>query len=370
MVVSSSKWFCGLAVGQLFSFIVCSHCLAQDPFASYYQKLIQDSLQLDLRIPETNSHRSVVAGVEDCRGGTDSRVVAIDEVKHFNFIPVDQRIYLKQPLDQMISQLFRVDSLNHKEAAYLKIQHFELEKRSRFLFCKQYCLHALICVGIHEETNSFLPKGELMYDLSHTRFFIGGSLKKGYKGIIESWLSAFPDDIASVQKSSQAEVPLPYHFRLYDESNPWMQLCSSVDFMITARSYLIDAQMYFVYPEVSQLFWEGARVLRYRHQKTFESIEWGLINGSIKYRLNPTWISGCRFNLFLGINRWKNMNHVDHKLYDAVISDFSIMQNIYYHPRNVRTLTWGLGLFQSISYVYSEKFNFEAGITLHVGMQL
>jgi hypothetical protein len=90
----------------------------------------------------------------------------------------------------------------------------------------------------------------------------------------------------------------------------------------------------------------------------------------MRYRLNPLWLAGYRCNLLFGLNRWKNMKQTDHELYDALIGDFSMMQSIHYHPKNAKTVTFGFGLYQGIYYVYSRDISFEAGFTVHLGMQL
>ena len=163
---------------------------------------------------------------------------------------------------------------------------------------------------------------------------------------------------------------MPYNFRSYSPNAPWIQLNAGGDFILTSDGFLIDGSLHFAYPEARRLFFNSAGIIRFRHQKKFESIEYGLLNNSLNYRLNTRYIFQFRSHFLFGLNRWKDMNTVKHKLYDALIGDFSICQRLHYHPRYARTPIFGLGLCQSVYYIYSRGFKFQFGLLVHLGGEI
>ncbi|MBN1894300.1 hypothetical protein JW906_07380, partial [bacterium] len=111
-------------------------------------------------------------------------------------------------------------------------------------------------------------------------------------------------------------------------------------------------------------------LLRYRRQRLFESIEWGLMNHSLSYRLNLSWMVQLRSNFLLGINRWKDMKTAEHEWVDACICDLSFAECVQFQPRDARSVIFGIGIQQGVYYVYSHGFTFEAGLFVRAGVQL
>jgi hypothetical protein len=257
-----------------------------------------------------------------------------------------------------------------KDHLSLGIYHFDISKRGGFLF-ERCQTNALVRLFQPSNADSLIPVGELIVESSRIKFFTKAELKRGYESAFRVWNQKLVDDVvAVVQGMENAGLPMPYNFRPYSPSAPWMQLNAGGDFILTTDGFLIDGSLHFAYPEAKQLFFNSAGIIRFRHQQKFESIEYGLMNHALNYRFNKKYIFQFRSHLLLGLNRWKDMNTVKHKLYDALLGDFSTNQLLHYHPRFARTPIFGLGFYQSVYYIDSMGSKFQFGVVFHLGMQL
>lgn len=327
----------------------------------FSQKLVRDSLILDIPVSERSLSASDMLSVTDLRENARPRRVAIDEITRYSLIPVDREILLNTPLTDLVSRSLRF--AEEPLPIVLGIRKLDLSTRSHMLFFKQYRLNAMISVS---DSGSSRESGVLLYDTRKTRFFIGSSLKTGYEAVLSQWMDALQNDMDAF---NPAHAP-PYHYRTGAFTEPWMRLAAASDLILTSGGFLIDAQLCFKTPETRRLFWESTGLLRYRHEKTFESIEWGFVNQTLAYRWHPSWLFLIRTHLLFGINRWKNMKIVEHQLQDALIADGSLVQTIRFQPRDQRTVVFGLGLYQDVYYVYASGFCFQAGVTFSVGVRL
>ena len=95
-----------------------------------------------------------------------------------------------------------------------------------------------------------------------------------------------------------------------------------------------------------------------------------IANDFVYFRLNTAAALRLKSQLMLGINRWKDVNLVKHKLYDAMIVDLSLAQSIHYFPVNRKSILFGFGIQESIYYIYSHGFQFQLGFLFQVGIQL
>ena len=149
-----------------------------------------------------------------------------------------------------------------------------------------------------------------------------------------------------------------------------MQLSAGTEIIILQNGFLSDGILSCSYPETKRMFFEATGTMRFRKENKFESIEYGLINSSLFYRLNPNFLLRFRSNLFLVINRWKDMKTTEHKVYDALIGDLSFSQSILYFPIHKKTFTIGFGCFENLYYIYSKYFNFLPDVIFSAGLKL
>lgn len=337
------------------------------------QKLISDSLFLDLKfaIQDTGQLPVKIDSVCDLRNLENPRQIGVEEKTHYGIVPVDLYILALKPLDEIIQSAFPAAAPKKDNPLVLGLKQFELKNRSQSFFFKKYEIYALVELLDETDDDSLISIGELAYSTSKTDFFFKTKLKNGYENVFKSWSLEFIDNLKDVSEYlAQEKKEPPYNFRISRPNLPWIQLLSGVDFTLLPNAFLVDGYLTFTYPEVKRLFQKSAGSIRFRREKIFDSIEYGIINGAMNYRLSSKYLLSFKYDLFLGINRWKDMQSKKHKIYDALIGDMSFGQSFLFHPIHCKTLFMGLGFFENMYYIYSKGFQFKPGIKLTAGFQL
>jgi hypothetical protein len=339
------------------------------PFSISGQKLVLDSLVLDIRLQSDTVFQSLsIDTVMDWRG-INSRIAAFDEVTQYGFIPVDQVILLPRPLPELIMEMFPDDSSNAGSGTGLAVEHLDLSCSKPFPFFRRYNLRASVLILLRSSGDSLLPKGSLVFDSAITGRKKPGTAPR-YRFLIEEWLSKLPREVNSTVQALKNGPDMPYHFRMVGSKSVWTRLNAETELITTFDSWMIDGMMFFSYPESHRSFIENRALIRFRSQKKMDSIEWGVFNFSRYHRLKPSWTTVVRTNALFGINRWKDMETAHHQVYDAMIADLSVIESMRYHPRDARTLILGLGIIQDLYYVYSKGLKFQVGVTVQIGVQI
>jgi hypothetical protein len=350
-----------------------SHVIALVVFtaSAFSQKLVKDSLLLEIQEPPAQLVAIQIDTILDNREYSHPRLVAIDEVTKYCFIPVDLYIMTEKPLVPLIKDLFYTPSPGSGTSLVLGIKHFRLKQNSVWMFFKNYQLNAVVTISVVSNNSTRSIEGELIFESEIRRFFAGSTIKRGYESVIQKWLIDLPPAILSADSFLNSNRTQPPDFFRYSSLHSlWMQLNMQTDFVLTGDGLIINGQIFFSCPEAGRRSLQSRGLLRYRHQKKFSSIEWGLLNSTVNYRLDADLLCEIRAHLLLGVNRWKDMKTESHLLYDALISDLSFQQSIYYHPRYARTLIFGAGLYEGLTYIYSQGFHVQTGIMLNFGLKL
>lgn len=343
------------------------------PNVTQSQKLIADSLVLDLKyiLPDSQQQTAAIDTVLDIRNVKAPKLIGISEKTHYGIVPVDYHIKAHKPLNQIIQEVLPFNDSTKTPALSLGLKHFELSKHSSFWLFEKYRLKALLEIYNRTNPDSLSPIGELIFDSDVNEFFLNAELKKGYEKVFGVWCQELAENLNSLSLNlKNNQNPLPYNFRFYRPGLPWMQLYTGVDFIYLQNGFLMDSYLTFTYPEIKRLFNKSATILRFRRDKKFDSIEYGLINSSLNYRLNSSFLLRFKYDLFFGINRWKDMNVTKHTAYDALIGDLSFSQSFIFFPIHKKTLFCGIGLFQNLYYVYSKGFQFQPGLIINAGLLL
>jgi len=347
--------------------------LLLSPNVTLSQKLIADSLVLDLNnsLQDSLQYIATIDTVLDIRDIKDLRLINISEIKHYGIVPVDYHIKTHKPPNLIIQEVLLSRDSIKTPALSLGLKHFELSHHSQFWLFEKYRLKVLLEVYNQTSPDSLMPIGELIFNSSASEFFLSAELKKGYEKVFGTWCQELAENLESVSINLENnQNPLPYNFRNYEPGSPWMQLYTGADFVYFQNGFLMDGYLTFTYPETKRLSNKSATILRFRRNKKFDSIEYGLINSSFHYRLNSSLLFRFKYDLFLGINRWKDMDTKKHKVYDALIGDLSLSQSFVFFPIHKKTFFFGFGLFQNLYYVYSKDFHFQPGLILNAGLQL
>ncbi|MCK5146034.1 hypothetical protein KAR48_04720 [bacterium] len=332
------------------------------------QTMIRDTLQI--RFPNTAGLNSQVYinRVEDARGGEfagiNSSVVGEYETNHLFFFPVDQLICTPDHLAREIKSLGGESTDSDIPEINLKITSFKFSDRSG-LFSAAYILNSSF--GVYDSSGSFL--GELVYEETVYKPPVFSKKIKSFKRILADWTDQFQKDLADVARGEHVNV-MPTGFRpeLYSGKN--LNMFGGISTAVMFNSTIVDADLYFSRREAAPFFLRSGKVLRYRKENDFESIGFSLINDYMIRRFHSRWVFQGNMQLFFGLNRWNDLDEVDHRLYDAVQGDLCLKQGVYYNMRDQSSLTFGIGLIEDLNYIFSKGLRFDAGVFFQVGVKL
>jgi len=336
------------------------------------QSLVRDSLILNprIRLPEQPPASFRLDTVLDLRGNGNPRLVGMDEVTHYRIVPVDRAILTVRPLADLVYRLFPDDRPENGNVYSLSIDRFAFSRQRMCFAAKRQRVHALMTLYRKSDNDSLAVQGRLVFDSGVSGFSISGDIKKTVTSAMACWMRDLVRDVPAAVRylEDTHAAERPFYFVPPRRQIPWMQLNARGYFIVTRDGYLIDGRLYFTYPEARRLFPDDAGLIRYRHGKNFESVEYGLLNSALNRRLNDRFLLRFQCHLLAGINRWRDMDTVRHKLYDALILDLSFSQSVNYHPSRVRTPVFGIGFSQSLYYVYSAGVQFRAGLVFNTGI--
>ncbi|MBN1782685.1 hypothetical protein JW948_16230 [bacterium] len=333
------------------------------------ESLIRDSLFLDIPVIEAENVPFSVDSVSDDRGVPDPRLVAVDEVSKYFYVPVDRFIITGRPLAALIQDRFQSGSDHSDAHIRLGLDHFRLQRSTVALFFKHVRLNA--AVSLHSGPDRSVPERTLVFDKGITRFFIGNPMKKGYETVLRSWLGDIPGAVCSADAYIRSGSGCPPAGLVPAETgSSWMRLNMTGDLIATPEETIMDGRIFFSYPETALWTTRFDGLLRFRSGKKRDSVEWGIVNVSAARRLNRDWRLLFRTHLLLGLNRWKDMKTADHELYDALIGDFCLVQGLGYQPLHARSLLFGAGFYQGMTVIYSEGIRFQFGLVVHTGVTL
>jgi hypothetical protein len=320
------------------------------------QRLVLDTLIVTFNPDSISNHISIglIDTVLDERGVEDPALLDISEKNQYIFVPVDQHILADRPVAEVIHNGLKGEHGDSAESMHLRLRHLD--------FSSQRKLHA--SVFVYQTGDSI---GELLYECSIPKKN-GQKTKERYHSLVEQLVFRIGSDLSETNSDAIQSLT---NYRKISKENPWMQLQTGSGMSVLAGGdFLIDAYLTFVFPEIKKFRRQSVGAMRYRRMDRFESIEWGLASDWMTYRYHPDWVVRFKSQLMFGLNRWNDMETFKHKLYDGFLLDFSFGQSIHYHPKNSRSVILGLGLIENAYYIYSTGFQFDAGLTIQVGVQL
>jgi hypothetical protein len=187
----------------------------------------------------------------------------------------------------------------------------------------------------------------------------------GYETLIEDWCNQFERDVQSVQNGLDQVMPDKlYYFRRGAkaiEKNFYI----SVDLFSGLNFRGIDGELWFSEPEGHRIFNRSSGIIRYLDYPDFQSIAIGSNVRHWNYRISDSWLFTHKMALLLGVNNWKDMKTVSHKLEEILLFDASMTQQINYNPLDKMGFVFGLGLMEDVHYIIYHKIGFNIGLSLN-----
>jgi hypothetical protein len=341
---------------------------------SYAQKFVQDTLEISFNsndLPEPVLEIAIDS-IIDLRN-KNQYVLGTTEKKKYLIIPVDLLICTKKPLSQEISEILPHQKSKPEKAIQFKIviDEFILSRKGNSLLYPCYSLNAAISLYKQYTGSNSAYFGQLLYELKARKSILGDNLKKDYESVLQRWQREFIDDLSHIQKDGNFPAHSLDNFRrtLY-HSRP-INMLVGFDGILSLNGKILDNEIYFSHREARKRFFRsGGYNIRYRNTEDFESIEFGLSNDYLHIRFNPKLLLRWKSQIMFGVNRWKDIQTTEHKLYDAIILDYSISQSLIFNPLDKRSILFGIGLMENVFYVYSKSFQFQVGPLLHLGLKL
>jgi hypothetical protein len=355
----SKKW---IIIGLfLFQRTLLGHALFQDSLIIVFQP-----------IAKADTLEACVDEVVDQRDESPC-VIGEYEVKRHTFIPVDLILQTEKSLSDEIQKIAGASSEHGMIRQKLKliINEFELNRVTNSLIYPRYMLNASFQIYQKTDQNGFKYRGQLLYESTSRKPLFRDKLEKGYQNVVWKWERQFADDISAFGTGKSNPILTKNNFRMGEPPTKRLNFIVGTDVALNQSVKTVDAQIYFSNREARKWFYRsGGYHVRYRDEKNFESIEFGLSNDYLFYRIHPQWMINAKSVIQFGINRWKNIQTVPRKLYDAFILEYAVSQTIQWNPLDKCSILIGAGVQESVNYIYSMDARFQAAILFHLGFKL
>ncbi len=336
------------------------------------QKLVKDSILVSFENPlSIQSPEIPIDSIRDIRDESP-RTVGKYEVTKFLFIPVDLDIRTEKPLSREILEALNSPAdRSSLPQIRLFIDEFNLSKNSGSWLYPRYLLNAAFRVfWYHPDSTHFI--GEILYEVPRRPAIFGDKLKNGFQKTIYDWQQEFTTDLNTIAVSlADLETPRLENLRTEAYTGKSINLYSGVSYIRYTDSHVIDWEMFFSHREARRWFIRtGGYQLRFRNAENFESLSFGLSRDYLFHRLQRNFVFRGKSQLMLGINRWKDIQTINHEIYDALIFEYVLGQDIVYNVLDKRSMLFGIGVQENVFYIYSKDWQFKMGFSIYLGVKL
>ena len=337
------------------------------------QELVQDTLVV--RFPPAIDVETGPVGIDSVidRRQEPSHTVGRYEVSKFFVVPVDLLICTENLLAQEITRTIGFDSYEDKDLRFrLFIDDFTLDKKTAGWMYPHYRLSASLGVHRFTDMDSSIYIGHLLYETSCRKSLFKDKLKKGYESVIHKWCNELALDLSHLSQTAIAKQPVQLsNFRKNKPLSRRLHMHATVDVIYGTQHWLADWAFYSSHREARKRFFRsGGYHLRYRNADDFEAIEFGLSIDHLFYRFDRNLMLRGKSQFMLGLNRWKDTDTVEHKLYDVLLLDYSLSQSLVFDSLDKRGVIFGIGILENVYTIYSKSVQFQAGLVFHAGLKL
>jgi hypothetical protein len=335
---------------------------------NYGQKFVSDSLVVEFGKDGLQKINATIDTVIDKRN-LKPNCIAITEKKKYYNVPVDYRILTSRPLYTGMKEMFLNKPGSLANANYmLEIKEFTIDTEPKF-FTNSYTCNSVISVySTGNQSNTLL--GTLVYETQTAAKKNKKKPQTGYEKCIDSWKAGFVSDMNAIVQHLSVDSTFALKNFVKGTSGFRKNMIISSDMAIGIGSWMVDGEIMFSRPEPQPEFYRQGNIIRYRHEKKYESIEFSIANRQYNYRLNNHFVFVLKPKLFWGLNLWNNDEYSKHGFQDVFLFDFSISPNIVYNPFYKRGIVFGLGLMADATYIYSEQVKCKPYMVLQIGIKL
>jgi hypothetical protein len=330
------------------------------------QKILTDTIYVNFHadkfIPLNNL--SVVDAVD--KRNEDPRFVRYGSKRKFLLIPVDQEIYLHQPLATEILQGIPGDS-TADNIFELELDKFVIEKeRGRF----SSSLNLVADIPVYEIIgDTAVWRGTLFYDY----VYVPKAKKEGQvhstENLLEKWHADFKLDLLSLRSADG--IGNPMHSNLViDPKIKSLYLNTGIAAFYGYNWWGLQGEVYFSRPESDSRNHYMGGIIRYQNNPDYETFAFGRRAEHFFFRRNEKWVFDIDLNFLLGFCKWKNVDVEEPTLYQIFDFELSSTQSFIYNPLNEKGITLRLGIVENLSYVIGKMPKFQVGGLVGIGVKL
>jgi hypothetical protein len=337
-------------------------------FSVYGQKFVSDSLIVKFGRSDLQKINAAVDTIFDKRNFKPNCIAITERKKYYN-VPIDYRILTSEPLNVGVKEMFSNKQDSITDTKYrLEIKEFNIIAESKF-FKKNYTCNSIISIySVKNNINTY--KGTLIYETQNAIKKNKKQPQTEYEAFIDSWKVLFATDMNAIVQHSPIDSTFSPPNLVKKQSDFRKNMIISSDVAIGMGSWIVDGEIMFSHPEPQRQFYRQGNILRYRHEKKYESLEFSIANKQYNYRLNNNFVFVLKPKLFWGLNYWNNNEYSKHGLQDILLFDFSATQSILYNPFYKRSIICGLGIMESATWIYSEQVKFKPCVVFQIGIKL
>jgi hypothetical protein len=338
------------------------------PLSVSAQKFVSDSLVVEFGKYESKKINATVDTIIDQRNLKPNCIAIAEKKKYYN-IPIDYRILISKPLITGVKEMFlnKPDGITDHNYR-LEIKEFNISSESEFRKNHYTCNSIISVYSVINNKNTY--KGTLVYETQSSIKKNKKQPQKEYETVLDSWKGDFASDMNGIIQHSSNDSTFSLPNLIINQSDFRKNMIMSLDIAYGLNSWVVDGEIMFSHPEPKQQFFRQGSILRYRHEKKYESLEFSIANTQYNYRLNHNFVFVIKPKFFWGLNYWNNDEFSNHGLQDILLLDFSVSQSILFNPFYKRSVICGLGIMENATYIYSEQVKFKPYIVFQIGIKL
>jgi uncharacterized protein YuzE len=323
------------------------------------QSIVADTIYIDFIADSIIPSQTYLKKVTDNRNLSPC-LISYTTRKKFIFIPIDQEICTKSPLNKVIKEGINTTSPSIvKDTFALEINHFIINKYKGQIFTF-YVLEADLNLLKDDSI-----QGTLTYNLKS----LPGKRRTPKALICQELLSQWDrqfklDLLSSSLYLKDPSIAKPDNFLLETFKRPSF-LNTTAAVIVGLNFWQIDGEIYFSRAETSKPQTFQAGIIRYQSTEEFEMIGFGKKSAHYTTRINDKLLFDVNSNFLIGINKWKASDTI--KLQQIFQFSFSSTQSINLDKKNQAGWILKTGLFENFYYIIEKNPKLQFGIYLSTG---
>lgn len=325
------------------------------------QKWVADTIVVELSDGNNAPAPFRLKNIVDSRG-VHPAFISVYEQKKWLVFPVDQIVYISSPLSKILEGRFTNDTLEGLDFN-VDIKEYCV-KNNTSIGARSLSLNAVVELSKNNgAATSFL--GTFYYS-DNVKQKKRESLSDGYQALFNEWANRFTSDVIGVNNGlDELMSESYYHFR---RGQPAIKknFYVETEFFGGLNFWGIDAALWFSEPESERMFNRSTGLMRYVEHPDFRAIAFGSSIPLWNFRFTDKSLFSHKVAFLLGVNNWKDMDTVDHKLEEILYVNMSFTQRINFNQIDRSGFVFGVGLMEDIHYVVYHKPKIKIALALNL----